>query len=251
MKSLLSTAATFSALHSLVAAVPGGLAGLDWSIANTPETGLTDIVFPIRFEAFVHQDDTYYYSQSFNFMTPRGINGLSHVGFQSSSNIGNHTMVNAIFSTTVLGATSGDVFCSQDPDALRCFTGVEIDPADTYNIHVWPGERKNHWGCSATNARTGDKWHVGSFDLPEGTGNIEGGQSGFVEYFPWNNDTSPDCALLDYTSVIFGAPFTKTEYAGHGMVSVGYEKGNTCPNVANFQSELSNEGVKISLGWEE
>ncbi|KAK2757734.1 hypothetical protein FQN54_004703 [Arachnomyces sp. PD_36] len=249
MRFLISFAAAFSALPMLAAGAAGGLAGLDWSIANTPETGLTDIVFPFTIESALPEEG-YYFAQSFKFMNPPpGSTGLSHVGLKPYHDIANSTYVLAVFSTSINGTESSDVLCYHPPHDGYCFTAVEINHTDPYNIHVYPGDGEQHWGCSVTNSRTGDRWHIGSLEMPEGTGGIEGSESGFVEYKPWSLEPSEDCESLTYTSVVFGAPKTKTVGAGNGTIGKGYEKG-VCKGEVDFETETTEEGTRIALGFE-
>ena len=90
---------------------------------------------------------------------------------------------------------------------------------------------------------------MGSFVLPAGTGGIEGSQSGFMEYEPWNEEPSQDCTSLSYTSVVFGAPRTQTVGAGPGTIGKGYEKG-VCMGEVDFETETTEEGTKIAFGFQ-
>ncbi|KAJ7660187.1 hypothetical protein DFH06DRAFT_1089519 [Mycena polygramma] len=236
---------------SLLTLLPltNALIGTMWEMSNVPESGLTDITFPIT---IIEADRMrgYYFAQQFSFVN----SDMGYTGLQPRPDAADGTPVmHAAFSSFIAGTTSDDPNCSDGADGgagVSCAVDWPGVYGRTYNLEVATmGTWSTLWVGTAVDTETGERIHIGSYTLPAGTGGIEGSQEGFVEWFPWNVEEPADhCALLPYQQTVFGHPITTLE-GSVGTQSVAFEYGDCLGGVA-FGSQASNVvGVETHCGF--
>lgn len=242
---MISSLLTAAAVSSLWPTLCAGLAGLDWSIANTSSSGLTDITFPMTIVDADHEAG-YYFAQQYSFEGT----GMGYTGIQPVPDVDSRSQLLVIFSSFTSGTTSDDANCSDGADGgdgVSCKLTVNATYDDTFNLEV-RNTGDTTWTGTITSTNTGVQAHIGTYTLPAESGGISGSQVGFVEYYPWNGMPSHECSEIITTSVIFGNPTTTTEGAGAGSVSEGYENGD-CVGEAGFETEKTEEGTQITVGF--
>ena len=119
--------------------------------------------------------------------------------------------------------------------------------ADAYQIEV-VNTQGTTWSGTAVDTTTGTRVHIGSWTLPSGTKGIKGSESGFIEYYLWNDGQHHPCSTLPYTSVVFGVPTTTTSGAT-GSLGDAYEYGDCVGRVAFKTHRTSDQGVEVSVGF--
>lgn len=242
MKTSLLTAA---AVTSLWPTLTVGLAALDWSVADTPAEGLTEITFPITIVEADHEEG-YYYAQQYSFEGT----GMGYTGIQPVPDADGKTQLRVVFSSFTDGTTADDDNCSDGADGgegVSCKLIVNATYDDTFNLEIRNTEGTT-WTGTVISSKTGVESHIGTYTLPAESGGITGGQAGFVEYYPWNGMPSHECSEIIKTSVIFGNPTSETEGVGEGSVGEGYESGD-CVGEAGFKTQKTSEGTQITVGF--
>jgi hypothetical protein len=95
---------------------------------------------------------------------------------------------------------------------------------------------------------TKERIHIGRYKLPATASGIRPYQSGFVEWYPWNNRKPADhCAKLPYQKTIFGIPST-THPGSVGAEDLAYEYGD-CVGLVAFNTRRVPGGVENNCGW--
>lgn len=103
------------------------------------------------------------------------------------------------------------------------------------------------WTGTLVDTKTGKRAQVGSWRLPSGTQGIARSQTGFVEYYPWNDGRTLPCSTLPYTWVTFGIP-TSTARGTKGDLSAAFEYGDCVGEVA-FKNARTSAGVQVQVGF--
>ncbi|KAL0578371.1 hypothetical protein V5O48_003623 [Marasmius crinis-equi] len=233
---------------ALVALLPAytHAVGISWSMANTPDSGLKDITFPINMANAAH-DSGYYYAMQYNFV---GLNDVGYTGIQPRpDNSAGQSVVHGVFSSFVPGTTTNDSQCSPGADGgpgVSCAVEIPSSYADTYNFVVANTEGTT-WTGTMVDTATGVQTHIGSWTLPSGSGGIKSSQVGFVEYYNWNDGQTHDCNTLPKTEVFFGTPTTQTSNAGPGALGDAYEYG-VCVGEEGFSQTRAENGVSVKVG---
>ena len=124
------------------------------------------------------------------------------------------------------------------------FNGVYGHP---YNLTV-QNVGGDTWIGTATDTVSNLSMHIGSWTLPFGSGNLNPGQAGFVEYFLYNS--IPSCAQNPVADVVFGAPTGNGPGGLVGTVANPTEYSG-CVGQSNFasQSLLGLTGQHIVRGF--
>ncbi|PPQ74405.1 hypothetical protein CVT25_006861 [Psilocybe cyanescens] len=239
----------FTLIASLLSVAPAvhALVGSSWSVTNIPSAGLTDITFPI---AIIEADHItgYYFAQQFNFV---GVSDVGYTGIQPRPDSGGKAVLHGVFSNFINGSTTSDnATCSPGADGgpgVSCSVEWNGVYGRQYNFEVMTtGNRV--WVGTVVDSITGERIHIGSFTLPEGTQGITSSQSGFVEWFPWNGGLPPNhCAHLPYQKTFFGNPVTR-HVGSVGTQSKSYEYGDCVGQVA-FHTELVPGGAENNCGF--
>ncbi|KAL1856768.1 hypothetical protein Plec18170_003740 [Paecilomyces lecythidis] len=191
----------------------------------------------------------FYFAQQYSF----GPNGIGYTGLQPRPDSEGQSIIHAVFSSFISGSTTDDSNCSPGADGgdgVSCAVDVPTSYADNYVLSVVKAGDTT-WNGTLIDTTTGVSTHIGSYNLPAGTANIQSSQLGFVEYFPWNSEAPHSCASLPYTAVTFGTPYTQTDSAGSGALSDAYEYGD-CVGQVDFQSQRpSPDEVEIGVGFKQ
>ncbi|KAK1224187.1 hypothetical protein PQX77_012927 [Marasmius sp. AFHP31] len=233
---------------ALVASLPAythALVGIDWSVAQTPSSGLKDITFPINMANAAHVSG-YYYAMQYNFV---GLADVGYTGIQPRPDQNGQSIVHGVFSSFVDGTTTTDAQCTPGADGgpgVSCAVEIPSSYADTYNFIV-NNTGGTTWAGTMVDTATGKETHIGSWTLPSNAGGIQSSQVGFVEYYLWNDGQNHPCNTLPKTEVLFGTPTTKTSNAGPGSLSDAYEYGN-CIGQVNFSQVHTANGVSVKVG---
>lgn len=236
---------TLAAVTSLWPNLAVGLAGLDWSVADTPPEGLKDITFPMKIAEADHEEG-YYYAQQYDFEGT----GMGYTGIQPVPDADGKSQLRVIFSSFTAGTTTDHENCSDGADGgegVSCKLMINANYDDTFSLEIRNTEGTT-WSGTIVSKETGAESHIGTYTLPGESGGITGGQVGFVEYYPWNGMPSHECSEIIKTSIIFGNPTTETDGAGEGSVGEGYENGD-CVGEAGFKTQQTSEGTQITVGF--
>jgi len=223
-----------------------GLVGISWSITNVPASGLTDITFPFFIAKSPHETG-YYFSQQFN------CNGQSDVGYpglQPRPDSGGTPVIHAVFSSFISGTTTTDSNCSPGADGgpgVSCAVEFSAPYEDAYQLVVL-NTGGTTWDGTVVDTTTGKRVHIGSWTLPHGTGGIKGSQTGFIEYYLWNDGGNHPCSTLPFTSMAFEVP-TTTMSGATGSVGDAYEYGDCVGRVAFESHRTYDQGVEVSVGY--
>jgi hypothetical protein len=227
--------------HPASASVGGGNVSVGWSIPNTPHSGLTNITFPITVnKATVHQAGVYF-AQQYSFA-----NGSGYTGLQPRENSNGSERLSARFSTFTSGATTSDANCHQGADGgdgVTCAVDFDAVYGHRYDIKV---ERTgtNTWTGTAKDTVTGTSTHLGTYTLPDGSGNLQGSQGGFVEYYAG----IPSCSQMPKSDVIFGGPTTSDAGGLSGTTRANYEYSD-CVGDSNYHAENDGTGTHVTRGF--
>lgn len=189
----------------------------------------------------------FYFAQQFNFVNE---DDVGYTGLQPRGDNGSSSVIHAVFSSFVAGATSDDDNCSDGADGgegVSCAADIPAPYDGTYQLQITNTEGTTWTGTLVS--ESGEEYHIGTYTIPEGSGGIASSQVGFVEYYPWNAEPDHECSDLPYTSIVFGAPTTTTEGAGAGSLGEGYEGGD-CVGQVNFSTTNTTDTVTIDVGFE-
>ena len=121
--------------------------------------------------------------------------------------------------------------------------------ADAFQIEVI-NTQGSTWNGTVVDTTTGKRVQIGSWNLPTGTGGIEGGpQLCFLEYYVGTEQQ--DCSTFPYTSVVYGVPTTTTSGAiGTLGDAYEYDENDSCEGRAGFETHrTSDQGVEVSIGF--
>ncbi|MEU9126390.1 galactosylceramidase [Streptomyces sp. NPDC048506] len=223
------------------ATVGGGNVSVGWSIPNTPSSGLTNITFPLTVnQATAHQSGIYF-AQQYSFA-----NGMGYTGLQPRENSGGGERLSARFSTFTAGASTTDPNCHEGADGgpgVTCAVDFDAVYGHRYDITV---ERTadDTWTGTATDTVTGASTHLGTYTLPAGSGNLQGSQGGFVEYYAG----IPSCSEMPRSDVVFGGP-TSTDAGGlNGTTRANYEYSD-CVGQSDYHAEDDGTGTHVTRGF--
>ncbi|NGN64511.1 hypothetical protein G5C51_11430 [Streptomyces sp. A7024] len=222
-------------------AVGGGNVLVNWSLPGTPADGLSNLTFPITVHPETAHKAGIYFAQQYDFA-----NAMGYTGLQPRENSGGNERLSARFSTFTEGATTSDPLCHEGADGgpgVTCAVDFDAVYGHRYDIKV---ERTgtNTWSGTATNTVNGDSHHLGTWTLPEGSGNLKGTQVGFVEYYL----AIPSCAEMPRSAVTFGGP-TSTDAGGlSGTTRASHEYAD-CVGEGNYQAENDGSGTHVTRGF--
>lgn len=239
---LSSSIAQASAL--VLAALPAvqAQALLSWEMADVPESGLSDISFPMSMAGAPH-DEGFYFAMQYNFV---GQEHVGYTGLQPRPDENGSSIIHAVFSSFIDGTTSDDENCNEGADGgpgYSCAAEIPAPYEAQYELKISNTEGTT-WTGTLVHSDTGKESHIGTYTLPEGSGGITDGQMGFVERY-LGTDT---CADMPFTSIVFGSPTTDTEGAGEGSLGDAYESGD-CEGQIDFQKEVTEDTTKITCGF--
>ncbi|KAJ7064316.1 hypothetical protein C8F01DRAFT_1081647 [Mycena amicta] len=221
------------------------LVGVQWSMSNVPDSGLSDITFPITIVAADHFHG-YYFAQQFGFV---GADDIGYTGIQPREDASDGSPVlHGVFSSFVANTTSTDANCTPGADGgegVSCaveWTGVY---GRTYDFEVAHNAETNTWTGTVLDVVTGDRIHIGSYQLPAGAMGIQSTHVGFVEWYRWNDGApSHDCSHLPFQRTVFGPPYSSQRLAS-GTISQPYIYGE-CAHEVYFSTVWKDE----PLGWQ-
>ncbi|MGX9229833.1 hypothetical protein ACWV95_33610 [Streptomyces albus] len=230
-----------AATPSAVADVGCGNVSVSWSIADAPSSGMTDITFPITVNPETAHKAGIYFAQQYDFA-----DGMGYTGLHPRENQGSRERLSARFSTFTQGATTTDPLCHQGADGgpgVTCAVDFDGVYGHRYDITV----RKtgtDTWTGTATDTVTGKATHLGTYTLPAGSGNLQGSQGGFVEYYLG----IPSCAQMPRSDVVFGGP-TSTDAGGlRGTSRANYEYSD-CVGESGYHAENAGSGTHVTRGF--
>ncbi|WP_371633804.1 hypothetical protein OG693_31890 [Streptomyces sp. NBC_01259] len=227
--------------QTAVAAVGGGNVSVGWSIGGTPSAGLTNITFPITVNSATAHLDGIYFAQQYSFADAMGYTGL-----QPRPDSGGHERLSARFSTFTAGATTSDPLCHDGADGgagVTCVVDFDAVYGHRYDILV-KRTGTNTWSGTATDTQTGAATHLGTYTLPSGSGNLQGSQGGFVEYYAG----IPSCAEMPRADAVFGGP-TSTDAGGLSGTSTANYEYSDCVGESGYAAEPAGTGTHITRGF--
>ncbi|GAA2068625.1 hypothetical protein GCM10009801_17030 [Streptomyces albiaxialis] len=227
--------------QTALADVGGGNVSVGWSIGNTPSEGLSNITFPITVNPGTAHKEGIYFAQQYDFADAMGYTGL-----QPRENSGGKERMSARFSTFTAGATTSDPLCHEGADGgpgVTCAVDFDAVYGHRYDIKV---ERTgtDTWSGTATDTVNGRSTHLGTWTLPEGSGNLQGSQGGFVEYYLG----IPSCAEMPRSDVVFGGPTTTDAGGLSGTSKANYEYSD-CVGESGYKAEPDGAGTHITRGF--
>ncbi|KAG0045375.1 hypothetical protein BGZ83_009409 [Gryganskiella cystojenkinii] len=220
------------------------LIGINWSITNVPDGGLTNVAFPFSIAQAPHKSG-YNFAQQFSFI---GQQDFGYIGIQPRPDAGGEPVIHAVFSSFIAGTKTNDDNCTPGAQGIGVSCDVEFSAAyaDSYILKV-QNTQGTTWSGTLVDTTTDKSVPIGVWTLPDGTGGIQKSQVGFVDYYPWNTG-SPTCSELPDTTVAFGVP-TSTTSGRIGALSDAYEYGDCAGNVKFNNKRTSDQGVEISVGF--
>lgn len=225
------------------ASVGGGNVAVSWSIPGTPSAGLTNITFPFTVNpATAHQSGTYF-AQQFGFT---GASDVGYTGLQPRPDSGGHERLHGVFSSFVAGSTTSDPNCSDGADGgagVSCAAEFDGVYGHTYALTVVKSG-SDTWTGTAKDTVTGVSTHIGTYTLPAGSGNLQGSQGGFVEYYAG----IPSCAQMPRTDAVFGGP-TTTDAGGLGGTARADYEYSDCVGQSGYQAVDDGSGTHITRGF--
>ncbi|CAG8278115.1 unnamed protein product [Penicillium salamii] len=219
------------------------LVGISWSVSDAPSTGLTELSFPMNVNSAPHETG-FYFAQQFNFINQKDV---GYTGLQPREDSNSKPILHAAFSSFIPGTKSSDENCSDGADGgagVSCAVDIEGSYAHTYQLHI-NNTAGTTWVGTLVDSVSGSETRIGSYELPAGSGGIQGSQMGFVEYYPWNAQESHQCADLPKTAVTFGYPIAEGYV---GKLEKAYEYGD-CVGKAGFETHYTADGVETSVGF--
>ncbi|WP_218108494.1 RICIN domain-containing protein, partial [Actinacidiphila rubida] len=231
-----------AAPHPAGASVGGGNVSISWSIPNTPASGLTTLTFPLTVNPATAHQDGIYFAQQFSFQK----NVAGYTGLQPRANSGGHERLHGVFSVFGDGTTTSDPHCSAGADGgsgVSC--AVEFDGVygHQYALNV-ARTGTDTWSGSATDTVTGTSVHIGTYTVPAGSGNLQGSQGGFVEYYLG----IPSCATMPRSDAVFGGP-TSTDAGGLSGTSTADYEYSDCVGQSGYQAQQVGSGTHVTRGF--
>lgn len=223
--------------------VPGGNVLVSWSLPGVPDTGVSNITFPMTVDpSTLHADGTYFADQ-FDFTNAEDV---GYMGLQPRPNVNGHERLHAAFSSFISGSSTSDPQCSNGADGgpgVSCASDLDAVYGDTYALTV-SRSGPDTWTGTVTDTVTGIVTHIGTYTLPAGSGNLAGSQAGFVEDYLG----VPNCSQTPHIDVTFGGP-TSTDAGGlQGTQQAEYEY-NGCVGQANYRGTSVGNGTHIIRGF--
>ncbi|KAF7329302.1 Beta-glucan synthesis-associated [Mycena kentingensis (nom. inval.)] len=245
-----------TSLASLIALAcsVNALVGVDWSMRNVPENGLKDITFPIAVRVAEHIDG-YYFAQQFAFVGVADDDGndIGYTGIQPTVDAADgRPMLHGVFSSFIANTTTNDANCFLGADGgpgVSCAVDWPGVYGRTYHFEVAHEASTNTWIGTVLDIQTGERVHIGSYQLPPGVMGVKSSQGGFVEWYPWNlnaPDVAANCSELPFQRTVFSAPYT-SQPGAVGSITEPYLYGE-CGSVE--EATFSTEFVPELGGWE-
>lgn len=231
---------TQTLLALLAPAACQAMTSFQWHFEDPPEDGATKVTFPITVLDVAH-DQQWYFAQQYGFTG----GAMGYCGVQPQEDKDGKSQMRAVFSSFTEDTTTDDENCSDGADGgpgVSCGFVFEHDYSQTLNIVV-EGDG-NKWSGKAVNTATGTETHIGSWTLPEGSGNVNlGGHSGFVERYLNNEDP---CSEIPHIEVQFDNP--QAENAGSSSMD-GVKEYDFCKGEKNWSSKEVEGGLVIAMGF--
>ncbi|MFC7304731.1 hypothetical protein ACFQVC_10935 [Streptomyces monticola] len=223
--------------------VGGGNVSVGWQMSGTPSAGLTDITFPITVNPATAHKSGIYFAQQFGFTNAPDV---GYTGLQPRENSGGSERLSARFSSFVAGSTTSDPLCHEGADGgpgVTCAVDFDAVYGHRYDIKV---ERTGNdtWTGTARDTVSGKETHLGAWTLPEGSGNLQGSQGGFVEYYAG----IPSCAEMPRSDVVFGGPTSTNSGGLSGTSRANYEYSD-CVGESGYQAQDDGAGTHITRGF--
>ncbi|MFJ7962465.1 DUF3472 domain-containing protein [Streptomyces sp. NPDC096324] len=239
---LAAGALLLSAAQASAAAVSGGNVSITWQIPNAPASGLTDITFPMTVAPATAHRDGIYFAQQYSFQR----NVAGYTGLQPRPSIGGKERLHGVFSVFGPGASTRDPNCYGGADGgagVSCAADFDGVYGHRYDLTV-ARTGTDTWTGTATDTVTNQSVHIGTYTVPQGSGNLQGWQGGFVEYYLG----VPSCSAIPRSDAVFGAP-TSTNAGGlRGTSRANYEYGS-CVGQSNYHSEQVGDGTHVTRGY--
>ncbi|KAB8212790.1 hypothetical protein BDV33DRAFT_186140 [Aspergillus novoparasiticus] len=212
---------------------------IPWTVSNVTPAGLSDVAFPIT---FMESDPggRYIFSQSFSF------GNLSYGGILElkplSAKVGSY--LHARFRSFIPGTTTSDKKCRLDSDATSAHCSVLFrgNHSHTYHLRVY-NTGGTGWAGSVTDTVTGRSHHIGSYELPSGTGGIAGFQIGGVKFDTENSRPLETCSSLANVSAVFGKPIVLSTVVG--LSDLG--DAQVSRDCAQYGSKKYDNGVMVHI----
>ncbi|KAF5613345.1 hypothetical protein F25303_14248 [Fusarium sp. NRRL 25303] len=226
-----------------------GLASVynEWAFAKAPAAGLNDITFPMSMKG-APRTDGYYFAQQFGF---NGVDDVGYTGLQPRANKNGKQIVHGVFSSFQKGATTKHKNCHSGADGgpgVSCAIDIFGDYSHLYNLTV-QNIGGTTWRGTLTDTVTKKSDVIGEWTLPSSARKMLNGQTGFFEYYEWNDGTSNhDCTLQPFTQVFMGNPTSKTSGASGGAITKVYEEGE-CVGDLGLVAKKSAKGYQIKAGF--
>ncbi|MCX5213328.1 hypothetical protein OG689_29375 [Kitasatospora sp. NBC_00240] len=233
-------ASTFAISQPAFAA--GGNVAIDWSIPDTPASGLTDITFPLTVNPDTAHQTGLYFAQEFGFKNTKKI---GYTGLQPRPDSGGHERLHGVFSYFGAGVSSSDSNCSTGADGgdgVSCAVDFDGVYGHTYALKV-ARTGTDTWTGTATDTVTNASHHIGTYTVPADSGNLMGWYVGFVEYYLG----VPSCSQLLRSDVVFGAP-TSTNAGGPTGTSKAGKEYADCIGQAGYQATQVGNGTHVVRG---
>ncbi|GGU47070.1 hypothetical protein GCM10010211_08530 [Streptomyces albospinus] len=221
--------------------VGGGNVSVGWSIPHTPASGLTNITFPLTVNRATAHEAGVYFAQQYSFA-----HGAGYTGLQPRSNSGGRERLHGVFSTFTAGASTTDANCHLGADngpGVSC--GVDFDGVYGHRYAITVTRTgTDTWTGKATDTVTGASTHIGTYSQPAGSGNIQGSQGGFVEYYAG----VPSCSTMPRADAVFGGPTTTDAGGLSGGTKANYEYGD-CVGRSNYHAVNGGTGTHVTRGY--
>ena len=224
------------------ATVGGGNVSIGWSIPNVPSSGLTNITFPITVNPATAHNDGIYFAQQYSFEQ----NVAGYTGLQPRANSGGSERLHGVFSVFGDGTSTTDPNCHSGADTgsgTSCAVDFNGVYGHQYNLLV-SRTGTDTWTGTATDTVTGVSTHIGTYTVPAGSGDLQGSQGGFVEYYLG----VPSCSTMPRADGVFGGP-TSTDAGGLSGTSTANYEYSDCVGQANYQAVQVGNGTHVTRGW--
>lgn len=208
---------------------------------------------------------TTYLAQQFGWIAQKNI---GYLGLQPRPDKCGRQILHGVFSTFVDGAKSTDAHCGDGADSgpgVSCAVDFETTYGSSYNMTI----RKvgdDSWSCELEDSSTGKTIHVGSYEIPAGSGMLQTWSSGFLEYIIGSPEwTVSSCSKLPKFDALIGPVYTEYGVGAIGSIEAPYEQGalQTCkapesgfssssePFLVSFSSGISavGYGQRLNRGF--
>ncbi|EWY87504.1 hypothetical protein FOYG_11697 [Fusarium oxysporum NRRL 32931] len=189
----------------------------------------------------------YYLAQQFGF---NGVD-VGYTGLQPRPDSRRRQVVHAAFSSFQNGTTTKHKNFHSGADGslgVSCALDIFGDYSYFYNISV-----KNTggitWRGTLIDTVTGKSDVIGEWMLPSSAGKMLNGESGFFEYYNWNDGkTNYIYSKQPFSQVFFGNPTSETKGASGGSITCVYEEGG-CIKKLNLKATQTGKGYRIQAGF--